>query len=212
MIKAPYLDRRIRLVCLGVAAWAFVALVSALQGKLFAAYHGREQDWWPTLGYTAAIFSVWALLTPAIIKAADRIYAAGLRRLIAASLVALGYPLAMMLHVLLFVALFWPLYGSQAPTPFAMMEPVLLANFDKSAFAYLTLIAVAGVRRNVRQSVKPQSFDDGARTDDGGLWIRVGGGSHFVRFEEIDWIAAAGDYAEVHAGPRILLADRSLAA
>lgn len=33
-----------------------------------------------------------------------------------------------------------------------------------------------------------------------------------MRFAEIDWIGAAGDYAEVHAGERALLTDRSLTA
>ncbi|MBO7942876.1 LytTR family transcriptional regulator, partial [Streptomyces sp. S9] len=50
------------------------------------------------------------------------------------------------------------------------------------------------------------------RRESEGLWIRVGAGSRLVRFQEIDWIAAAGDYAEVHAGGRSLLMDRSLAA
>lgn len=196
----------------GAAVWMFVTLASAAQGQLFATYHGREQDWWPTLGYTAAVFSVWALLSPAVLMAADRIYAARLPRPTATVAGVLGYPIATVLHVALFVLIFWPIYGSRAPTPWAMAELVLLANLDKAAFAYVGLIAVAGLRRRLHERAKAELLVATPRPDDGGLWIRISGGSHLVRFDEIDWIAAAGDYAEVHAAGRSLLTDRSLAA
>ena len=205
-------DRRLLLLCVGAAAWSLVTLVSAVQGQLFAAYHGRPQDWWPTLGYTAAVFSVWALLTPAVLKVADMIYAARPPRTATAALWVMGYPVTTALHVMLFVALFWPIYGSEAPTPFAMAEPVLLANLDKSAFAYVALIAIARLRRHLRERAKIEDGADITRAGEEGLWIRVAGGSHLVRFGEIDWIAAAGDYAEVHMDGRSLLTDRSLAA
>lgn len=196
----------------GAAAWALVTLISAAQGQWFAAYHGRPQDWWPTLGYTAAVFSVWALLTPAVLSAAGRLHAARLPRPAAAALWLLGYPVTTLLHVIIFVALFWPVYGSKAPTPLAMAEPVLLANLDKAAFAYAALVAVAYLHRRLRERAKTDGPADAPRSREDGLWIRVAGGSQLVRFDEIDWIAAAGDYAEVHAGGRSLLTDRSLAA
>lgn len=209
-------DRRLLAVGAGVLLWALVTLASAAQGQLLSAYHGRAQDWWPTLGYTAAIFSVWALLTPLLLKAADALLAARLPRAIAAMLWILGYPLATALHVALFALLFWPIYGSRAPTPSAMIEPVLLANFDKAAFAYLALVAAAHLRRHLRARApaRPAAAPAPAPApaNDDGLWIRVSGGSHRVALAEIDWIAAAGDYAEVHAGGRSLLTDRSLAA
>jgi len=42
------------------------------------------------------------------------------------------------------------------------------------------------------------------------LVIRGQGAARLIRLDEIDWIAAAGDYAEVHAGGRTLLLDESL--
>lgn len=203
-----------RLLSIGVGAmvWIFVALASAAQGQLFAAYQGRPQEWWPTLGYSAAVFSVWALLTPAVLMAADRIHTARLPRVNAMILGIAGYPITAAVHVTLFVVLFWPVYGARAPTPLAMMEPVLLANLDKSAFAYVALIAVARLRRHFRERAQDAAPAEPARPHDNGLWIRIAGGSHLVRFDEIDWIAAAGDYAEVHAAGRSLLTDRSLAA
>jgi len=203
---------RLLAVSLGAAAWVVATLVSAVQGQLFAAYHGRPQDWWPTLGYTAAVFSVWALLTPLVLKAADAVHAARLPRVAAAALWILGYPLFAALHVMIFVLLFWPIYGAQAPTAFAMAQPVLLANLDKAAFAYVALVAVAHWRRQFRARSEAAPSAEAAPAGEEGLWIRVSGGSHFLRFDEIDWIAAAGDYAEVHAGGRRLLTDRSLTA
>jgi two-component system LytT family response regulator len=205
-------DSRLLSVGVGAAVWVFVTLASAAQGQFFAAYHGRPQLWWPTLGYTAAVFSVWALLAPVILRAAHRIYAARLPRVTATALWILGYPIATALHVAIFVALFWPVYGSSAATPLAMVKPVLLANLDKSAFAYVALIAVTHLRHRLRERAKAERPADPAPADDEGLWIRIAGGSHLVRFEEIDWIAAAGDYAEVHAAGRSLLTDRSLTA
>lgn len=203
---------RLLAIGLGAAAWAAATLISAVQGQLFAAYQGRPQDWWPTLGYTAAIFSVWALLTPLVLKAADAVHAARLPRMATAALWILGYPLFTALHVTIFVLLFRPIYGTQAPTAFAMAQPVLLANLDKAAFACVALVAFAHWRRQLRARNDTAPSAEAAPAGEEGLWIRVSGGSHFLRFDEIDWIAAAGDYAEVHAGERRLLTDRSLTA
>ena len=42
------------------------------------------------------------------------------------------------------------------------------------------------------------------------LVIRGHGAARLIRIDEIDWIAAAGDYAEIHAGGRTLLLHESL--
>jgi len=196
----------------GAAAWALVTLASTLQGQLFAIYHGHPQDWWATLGYTAAIFSIWALLAPVVLKVADAVTAARPNRLTAVALWALGYPVTTALHVALFVLLFWPIYGSGLPTPFAMAKPVLLANLDNATFAYLALAAFAQVRRRNRDSARRGDDGEAPAAAEQGMWIRGAAGTELVRYREIDWIAAAGDYAEVHAGNRRLLADSSLAA
>lgn len=204
--------RRWASLAAGVALWALVTLASALQGQLFAAYHGRVQDWGATLGYTAAIFAVWALLAPVVLRALDALAAASLTRPAAVALWTIGFPLTIALHVALFVLLFWPVYGAGLATPFAMAERVLLANLDKASFAYLALAGFAHFRRRLRERTRPLDRADARATADDGLWIRGAGGAQLVRYPEIDWIAAAGDYAEVHAGPRRLLTDSSLAA
>jgi two-component system LytT family response regulator len=205
-------NRTLLWYCGGAALWLLVALVSGVQGQLFATYHGRSQEWWPTFGYTVAVFSVWALLTPVVLKAAEKVSASGISRLNAAALYLMGFPITTGLHLLIFVLLFWPVYGSAAPTPWAMAKPVLLANLDKAAFAYLALLAMARALGRLRERTKIEAQPAGSSTTDDGLWIRVTGGSRRVQFEEIDWIAAAGDYAEVHSGGRSVLADVSLTA
>ncbi len=205
---------RWRLWAVSGAVWLCVALISTVQGQVFAAYAGRGQAWWPTFHYTVAIFSVWALLTPAVLHAARRVEKRRLGRAAALSLWLAGYPLTVMAHLILFVLLFWPIYGGQSPSILAMAKAVFLANLDKSAFAYIALIALARLRRHWTppgEGPAPPLLVTTAPAGEDGLWVRVAGGQQRVPFQDIDWIAAAGDYAEIHAGERTLLTDRSLA-
>ena len=97
----------VRSILLGVAAWALATLISAAQGQAFAAYRGRPQEWWGALGYTAAIFAVWAALAPAIMAAVERLFASGLNNGLQAGIVVFGYLFATALHVGLFDVVFW---------------------------------------------------------------------------------------------------------
>lgn len=205
-------DGRLFAFGIATAAWAVVVLACTIQGQLIAAYHGWRQDWWPTLGYTAAVFSIWGLLTPVVLAAADRVERAPIPRAARTVLALAGYPAAVALHVLLFVVVFWPVYGARMPSPLPMMRPVLVANVDTSVFAYAALIAAAAVRRRLRTHAKAGAPAARDSADDETLWVRNGGGAHLVRLDEIDWIAAAGDYAEIHAGGQTLLIERSLTA
>lgn len=188
-----------------------VAVLLASQAYCVALWRGEFQPFLPALGYSLAIFSIWALLTPIVLKIADRLYAARLNRPTTAALWVLGWPATTAIHLTLFVALFWPVYGTKFATPFEMAQPVLMANMDKSAIAYLALIVVAYFRRRIRERANVQDCTNGSYTENEGLWIRMAGGKQLVRFQEIDWIAAAGDYAEVHAGDQNHLTDNSLA-
>lgn len=204
---------QLRAVLIGGAIWLVVSLASAAQGYGFALYHDRVQHWWPTFGYTAAIFAMWGLLAPAMLKLMDRIAASRVGRAPTLALWVVGYPLATALHIALFVLLFWPVYGTAAATPLAMARSVFLANIDTSLFAYLALGVIAAVRRHRRTaaSVEPSTRSPETPPDDI-LWVRRAGGLESVPVGQIDWIAAAGDYAELHVDGRTLLADDSLTA
>ena len=77
----------------------------------------------------------------------------------------------------------------------------LLKPFDDQRFARV----IERVRRHIGTGDGPR---DGMRSLLGGqgpLIARSGGSAHLIRLDEIDWISAAGDYAEVHVGGRSLL-------
>ncbi|WP_369059880.1 LytTR family DNA-binding domain-containing protein [Caulobacter sp. 73W] len=190
-----------RLIAAGLGAWMLAALVSAGQAYVFADFSGRPQSWWPTLAYTLAIFSIWALISPALLAGLSRIWRIERLTLRIAALM-LGAPLAMAAHVLVFSVAFHPIYG-QGRSIIGMMTPVLAANLDTAALAYGLLIA--GTWLQARRT-NPAPAEPVAE----GLWIRDGGSTRFIAYGEIDWIAAAGDYAEIHAGSGSRLTDQSL--
>lgn len=188
----------------GAAGWLLLTLASAAQGVVFAWYRGAPQPWWPTLGYAAAIFSVWALLAPALVSFFDRLSAATMSRLAKRALMLLALPVATIGHVLLFVALYGPVYGAAAVSPVAMMRDVLAANIDTAAFAYAALLAAhVFARRRARPAPAAPT---------GGLWVGDRRSRRLLAFDEIDWIGAAGDYAEIRAAGRSFLIERSLSA
>src|SRR5687768_8554912 len=56
-------------------AWTAVAFLFSVQGYIASAYRGSPQPWWTSLGYSLAIFSIWALLTPVIVQAVRQVEA-----------------------------------------------------------------------------------------------------------------------------------------
>ena len=188
-----------------LAAWSLVALAQAGQGYFVAAYRGQAQDWWPTLGYVAAIYSIWALLNWPIVGAALAIE----RRIkpwwgrIAAYL--LLWPVIAYAHVLLFGLIYWPVYRSaRVATRGAMADIMFVRNFDTNTMLYLGLVAVTIVW--VRW---PRRREDNSRIDDA-IEIRSRGRLTRIPLDTIDWIGAAGDYAEIHAAGRTMLIEESL--
>lgn len=188
-----------------LVAWSLVALAQAGQGYFVAAYRSHAQDWWPTLGYVAAIYSIWALLSWPIIGAALAIE----RRIkpwwgrIAAYL--LLWPFTAYAHVLLFGLIYWPVYRSaRVATRGAMADIMFVRNFDTNTMLYLALVVVTIVW--VRW---PRRREDNSRIDDA-IEIRSRGRLTRIPLDTIDWIGAAGDYAEIHAAGRTMLIEESL--
>lgn len=204
----PGLNRALRFIGGVILGWLGVALLSSAQGHLLADSSGRSQPWWPSFGYAVAIFSVWALLTPFLMHVVRQIGTAANRvRQLAQHVLAFCAFTA--LHLAIFVNLYWPIYGGTTASPLEMAQPVLLANIDTAVSAYALLVLVTHFTRSRRRE-EAASEAEAATSEETGLWIRSSGTCRFVAFEEIDWIGAAGDYAEIHAGGSSLLADRSL--
>lgn len=194
---------QIRLVAAGLGVWALAAVISAAQGYVFTGVSGRSQDWWPTLAYTLAIFSIWALISPVLLAFLSRALRIGYMGVRIAMLI-IGAPIATAVHVTLFAVAFHPIYGQGRPI-LGMIAPVMASNLDTAALAYCVLVAAAWLRLR-----RPKESPALAAAE--GIWIREGATASFVNYSEIDWIAAAGDYAEIHAGGRSRLTDQSLTA
>lgn len=207
-----------RWLAVDILCWLSVALVFAMQGYILSAWRGVPQAWWASFGYALAIFSVWAVLTPVIIVGllhAETILARGWQ--VAAVFVA-GLPIAAVSHVAIFALLYWPVFSGDGaiPSRLAMVERMALQNLDTNALFYViiaggTLAWAAHLRRRTPVPTIPESL---ARQ--GGhpqrLHVRSAGRVQLVSLTEVDWIGAADDYAEIHAGGTVHLVERSLAA
>lgn len=193
-----------------IAGWSLVALLFAGQGYVFAAYRGTPQPWWPSLGYAFAIFSVWALMTEPLIAAVGRVEGAGLSQPRRLALYAVGFPAVTLLHVTLFALVYWPLYngGGALADRLAMVEAMLIPNAHTNFVFYAGLVALAALARRRNQADRPAPEAAAADT----LRIRARGRIREIPLVEIDWIGAAGNYAEVHTAAGSFLMDEALTA
>ena len=188
----------------GIAlAWSVVAVVLSLQGWLTSASAGRAQAWWPSLGYSFAIFSVWAVLTAPILAAVRRIEASGLGWPARLGIYGLGVLAVSALHVGLFVLVYWPFYRSGLPSRWAMGERMFVRNLGTNVLFYAAIVAV-GLRAVRRVAPRPAAGPDVLRA-------RSRGAVRIVPLDEVDWIGAAGNYAEAHTAAGAVLLDESLA-
>jgi len=196
--------RRVRLLAVIVGGWAIVALALSLQGYVTAASAGRPQAWWPSFGYSLAIFSVWAVLTGPILVAVRRIEASGRSLARRAVAYAFGGPVAWALHIGLFVLAYWPVYNDSGriPTPWAMAEKMFVRNLGTDLLFYAALVAIGVVA--ARRTPRPQPVPDALRA-------RSRGAVRIVPLDHVEWIQAAGNYAEAHTAQGAVLLDESLA-
>lgn len=193
-----------------VAAWALIAAIQAVQGNFVAAYGGSPQPWWPTFGYTAAIYSIWAVLSWPIIGAVMAVERSTRNVWTRVAAYLLLWPVAVGAHVLLFALIYWPIYrGAAAATRWDMTSVMFVRNLDTNSLLYLGLVAltIGWLRWPRRQAERAKASP---LADDEALVIRNRGTVHRIPFDSIDWIGAAGDYAEIHSGRGAHLIEDSL--
>jgi hypothetical protein len=185
-----------------VLAWSAVALLLATQGYLTS---GRTQPWWPSLGYSFAIFSVWAALTAPVLAAVRRVETSSwsLSRRWAAY--AAGALVICALHVGLFVLVYWPIYNDagRIPTRWAMGERMFVRNLGTNVIFYAAIVA-AGLFAARRDRRPVPTAPDVLRA-------RSRGAVRIVPLDQVDWIEAAGNYAQAHTPSGVVLVDESLA-
>lgn len=187
-----------------------VSFVASLQGYLFSLYQGRPQLLWPTFAYSLSIFSVWALLTPPIILLLKRILRSELAISYKALLSICGFAVAVIVHLALFVALFWYIYSSNSLTPFVMAQKVFFANIDTAIFAYVAIFIYSLLSRP-NSDIQPPDKDERDKSPKT-IKVHSYGETHFLPFNEIDFVKSAGDYVEIHCAGRVFLEHHSLKA
>jgi hypothetical protein len=194
--------RTLRLAAGIVLVWSAVAVLLATQGYLTS---GRAQPWWPSLGYSFAIFSVWAALTAPIFAVVRRIEGSAwsLSRRVAAY--AAGAVVVCALHVGLFALVYWPIYndGGRIPTRWAMGERMFVRNLGTNVIFYAAIVA-AGLFAARRDRRPVPTAPDVLRA-------RSRGAVRIVPLDQVDWIEAAGNYAQAHTPSGVVLVDESLA-
>jgi hypothetical protein len=192
----------LRLAAAIVLGWSAVALLLSLQGYLTSADGGRPQAWWPSLGYAFAIFSVWAALTWPVLAGVRAVEGSGLRLPLRLALYAAGLFAVAGLHVALFVAVYWPLYNDAGRLPrLAMAERMFVRNLGTDALFYAALVGL-GLRLRRRPAPVVPAPDV--------LRARSRGAVRIVPLADVDWIGAAGNYAEAHTAAGAVLLDESL--
>lgn len=193
----------LRLAAAIVLGWSMVAVLLSVQGWLTSANAGRAQAWWPSLGYSFAIFSVWAALTWPVLEGVRRVEGSALRPPARIAVYVAGLFVVAALHVLLFVAVYWPVYNDGGRLArWAMGERMFVRNLGTNALFYA---ALAGVGLRLARRPAP------VRPATEALRARSRGAVRIVPLADVDWIGAAGNYAEAHTGQGSVLLDESLA-
>lgn len=198
----PHRLPNLRLAAGVILGWCAVAVLLSLQGYVTSLNAGRPQPWWPSLGYSFAIFSVWAALTWPVLAAVRRIEASTLRLPVRLAIYAAGLFAVSALHVALFVAVYWPLYNDGGRLArWAMGERMFVRNLGTNVLFYAALVGLGLrlARRTPPAAAPPET-----------LKARSRGAVRIVPLADVDWIGAAGNYAEAHTAAGAVLLDESL--
>ncbi|WP_417456555.1 LytR/AlgR family response regulator transcription factor [Kordiimonas sp.] len=199
----------LRAYTLSGGVWFLLALLFSAEGYLVSAYRGSPQAWWPSFGYSLAIFSIWALVSPPVLRLVRQVEERGLPRLRRIGLYALGAIIINPLHVALFVLIFWPVYNDagRIATRLDMGERMIVQNLHTNLIFYcaLVLLGVGLHALRARQISSPGNPEPKA------LRLRTKGRVRLMAYNDISWIAAAGNYAEVHTAEGHFLTDDNLA-
>lgn len=196
-----------------VLAWTAVALVYATQGYLLSLYRGTPQPWWSSLGYAAAIFSIWILLTGPIVWSTIRWNARDVGQAKAVALLAVGAVVVCTVHVFAFAWIYWPIYnGGEIATRQLMAERMLVRNLGTNTLFYFLVVGATILWRRRAERQRPGPTRAPAPQALAPLRARVRGSTRLIPLHQVEWIGSAGDYAEVHEGNNIVLIDESLQA
>lgn len=191
-----------------VLVWFLLALIFAAEGYILSRYRGGAQPWWPSFGYSLAIFSVWAVLTPPLLIAVTRFEESWQGRKLRFLAYLVGLVAANPVHVALFALVYWPAYnnGGEITSRVAMGERMIMQNLHTNLVFYTALIALGILLAALARRYGPVEAPKSAAT----LRVKSRGRIRLIPLSEIGWIAAAGNYAELHTVDGPIMADESL--
>ena len=191
-----------------VLVWFLLALLFAAEGYILSRYRGGAQPWWPSFGYSAAIFSIWAVLTPPLLVAVIGVEEKWQGRKVRFLAYLLGLLAANPLHVALFALVYWPVYNNdgEITSRLAMGERMIMQNLHTNLIFYTAIVALGVLLAALARRHGTVEAPRGTAT----LRVKSRGRIRLVPLTEIGWITAAGNYAELHTPPGPILTDESL--
>lgn len=160
--------------------------------------------WKPWL-WEATSYAAWLLLLPVLLTVAARLARAPIGRMIAGH--ALAFPLLSLAHSVLMIGMrhlgYWP--TGERYAPLSPLGDALIYELRKDVITYVSIVLAYLFLRRLAQP-PPQ-----AATAPALIEVRDGARTRFLRPDEIDWIAAAGNYVELHGPFGMLMTRRTLA-
>jgi hypothetical protein len=191
-----------------VLLWFLLALLFAVEGHILSRYRGGAQPWWPSFGYSLAIFSVWAMLTPPLLIGVTRIEERWQGRKLRYVAYLAGLLAANPVHVALFALLYWPFYNNdgEITSRAAMGGRMIMQNLHTNLVFYTAIIALGILLAALARRYGPIE----APTSTATLRVKSRGRIRLIPLSEISWIAAAGNYAEPHTADGPVMTDESL--
>jgi len=209
-LKKHFLDHQLLWVCGVLAIWQGLNIfVLATTQIMDAQKHGLEMATWKALTLEASsVFMVLALVPPLMKILGPRFDASGLKQKI---LMHLGLSVAFScLHILGMTAirnLGFRLMGESYY--FGEWGQVLMYEYRKDLMTYITIVLVIyAYRLLIRRLLGEAKYvqlgeSDQDQSPPERLLVKKLGKEFLISTEDIDWVAASGNYANLHVRERV---------
>ena len=121
--------------------WGLLALLFATESYLSDMYEGTPFPFLRSLGYSLARYSIWALLSPAVLWLAHSVRPSQRTRFICVHLA--GGVATALLQAWLFAVIFFPLYRSEHTSRYGLWRSMLAYHFASNLVTYFAITGIA---------------------------------------------------------------------
>ena len=135
--------------------WGLLALLFATESYLSDMYEDTPFPFLRSLGYSLARYSIWALLSPAVLWLAHSVRPSQRTRFICVHLA--GGVATALLQAWLFAVIFFPLYRSEHTSRYGLWRSMLAYHFASNLVTYFAITGIAvgfGYYRSLAASAK----------------------------------------------------------